>query len=46
MVEGLIKIAGSLFIGGIGLVLILISTLILVVIAREVVGWLQEKLWK
>ena len=44
MVEGLIKIAGSLFIGGIGLVLILISTLILVVIAREVVGWLQEKL--
>ena len=44
MVEGLIKIAGSLFIGGIGLVLILISTLILVVIAREVVGWLQDKL--
>ena len=44
MIEGLIKIAGSLFIGGIGLVLILISTLILVVIAREVVGWLQDKL--
>ena len=44
MVEGLIKIAGSLFIGGIGLVLILIATLIFVVIAREVVGWLQDKL--
>ena len=44
MVEGLIKIAGSLFVGGIGLILILIAVLIFIVLGKEVIGWLQEKL--
>lgn len=35
MVEAMIKIAGSLFIGGIGLVLILLCTLLLVVLVKE-----------
>ena len=35
MVEAMIKIAGSLFIGGIGLVLILLCTLSLVVLVKE-----------
>jgi len=43
MIEGIIKIAGSLFIGGIGLILILIATLIFIVIGREVLQWLQDR---
>ena len=37
MVEILIKIAGSLFIGGIGLLLIIICTLVMVVLGKELI---------
>jgi len=37
MVEALIKISGSLFIGGIGLALIVGATLIVFVILKEIV---------
>jgi|TARA_Y100000296_G_C4939452_1_gene140679 hypothetical protein len=37
MIEGLIKIAGSLFIGGIGLVLILAVSLIFAVLCKELI---------
>ncbi len=35
MIEGLVKIAGSLLIGGIGLLIIVISTLLLAVLISE-----------
>ena len=35
MVDGIVKIAGSLFIGGIGLGLILVCTMVLIVIFKE-----------
>jgi len=37
MIEALIKIAGSLFIGGIGLLLILVCSLIVFVLVREII---------
>ena len=43
MIDALIKIAGSLFVGGIGLILILMATLIFVVIIRETITWLNER---
>ena len=36
MIEGIIKIAGSLFVGGIGLLLILTCSLIMIVLFKEV----------
>ena len=43
MIEALVKLAGSLFIGGLGLMLILICTLVMVVIAREIITKVKEK---
>lgn len=43
MVEILIKIAGSLFIGGIGLLLIIICTLVMVVLGKELITIIKEK---
>ena len=43
MIEVLIKIAGSLFIGGMGLLLILICTLVMVVLGRELITIIKEK---
>jgi len=42
MMEAIIKLAGSLFIGGIGLLLILICSLIMLVIARELITKAKE----
>ena len=36
MIDGLVKIAGSLFIGGLGLVMILIAFLVMVVLVKEI----------
>ncbi len=43
MIEGLVKIAGSLLVGGIGLVLILIAVLLFCVLGKEVLQWLQDR---
>ena len=42
MIEALIKITGSLFIGGIGLGLILVCTLIITVMIKEVISKIKE----
>ena len=42
MMEAIIKLAGSLFIGGIGLLLILICSLSMLVIARELITKAKE----
>jgi len=43
MVDGIVKIAGSLFIGGIGLCLCLAAGLIIVVFIREVITKTKER---
>jgi len=43
MVEALIKIAGSLFIGGIGLVLIVVSALVGVILAKHAIEHCKYK---
>lgn len=43
MIEALIKICGSLFIGGIGLALILISVLVSIVFIKEIVEWVKDQ---
>ena len=42
MVEALIKIAGSLFVGGIGLALTLASVLVIVVVVKEVLEYIKS----
>lgn len=43
MVEFLIKVSGSLFVGGLGLIMILFSLLIIAVIVREIVNYIEDK---
>jgi hypothetical protein len=43
MVEALMKICGALFVGGIGLLLILICTMIAIIIIKESVQRIKEK---
>ena len=42
MVEGLIKICGALFVGGIGLAMILVCTMIGIVIIKEIIERTKE----
>lgn len=43
MIEGLVKIAGSLFVGGIGLVLILLCVVVGYVLISEISNYMKER---
>jgi len=43
MIEALIKISGSLFVGGIGLLLIVVCLLLMIVLIKEVYGKCIDK---
>jgi len=43
MIEGLIKISGCLFIGGIGLGLIFVFTMLLMVLTKEFIKKMDER---
>lgn len=43
MIEGLVKIAGSLFIGGLGLVIILLSAVVGFVLVHEIINYIKER---
>ena len=44
MIEALMKICGAFFIGGIGLMLILVVTIIFVIIIKELIQHIKERL--
>ena len=43
MIEGLMKVCGALFVGGMGLLTILACSLVVVVIIRELIIKIKEK---
>ena len=43
MIQALVEIAGSLLIGGIGLALILICSILFMILGKEVLGWLRDR---
>ena len=43
MIEGLVKIAGSLFVGGVGLLIILLCSVIGFVLIKELIEYMKER---
>ena len=43
MIDGLVKIAGSLFVGGIGLAIILLCSVIGFVLIKELIEYMKER---
>ena len=43
MVDFLIKISGSLFVGGVGLFMILACALFLIIAVKEIAGYIEDR---